>query len=109
MENRKKNIKERKQLVLAMETVVRAINEEDVMMGWLMCGVADGDLNDDSTWEDVDDFYVEDDKNFADIMSCFVRTMRRMVDSDEEFEEEDRRKGNGYLYCDRVVSKYNEM
>ena len=102
------NLKERKQLILAMETVVRSINEEGISDGWLMCGVADGDLNDDSTWEDVDDFYVEDDENFADIMSCFVRTMRRMVDSDEEFDEEDRKKGNYYLYCDRVTSKYKE-
>lgn len=105
--DKKKNIKERKQLILAMETVVRAINEEDVVDGWLMCGVADGDLNKDSTWEDVDDMYVEKDERFADIMSCFVRTMRRMVDSDE-FEKDDRQKGNGYLYCDRVVSKYEE-
>ncbi len=101
--------KARKQLVLAMETVVRAINEEGIDDGWLMCGVADGDLNADSTWEDVDDFYVEDDERFADLMSCFVRTMRRMVDSDEDFDEEDRNKGNGYIHCDRVVSKYEEF
>ena len=101
------NLKERKQLILSMETVVRAINEEDVIEGWLMCGVADGDLNSNSTWEDVDDFYVEDDVRFADIMSCFCRTMRRMISSNE-FDKEDRMKGNGFLYCDKVTSKYEE-
>lgn len=101
------DMKERKQLVLAMETVTRAINDEEILEGWLMCGVADGDLDSDSTWEDVDDFYVENDVRFADLMSCFVRTMRRMVD-DDEFDEEERKKGNGYLYCDKVVSKYEE-
>lgn len=105
--NKEKNLKERKQLVLAMETIVRSINAEDLINGWLMCGVADGDLNENSTWEDVDDFYVEDDDNFADIMSCFVRTMRRMID-DDEFDDEERRKGNGYLYCNWVTSKYKE-
>lgn len=104
---REPNLKERKQLILAMETVVRSINAEDVIEGWLMCGVADGDLNENSTWEDVDDIYVEDDENFADIMSCFVRTMRRMID-DDDFDDEERRKGNYYLYCDRITSKYKE-
>ena len=35
---------QRKKMVLAMEYICRQINDEDVFMPWLMCGVADGDL-----------------------------------------------------------------
>lgn len=112
--NKEKNMKQRVDMVRAMETIVRNINNEDVMWGWLMCGVADGDITDETTDEEIYMDYCEDDNQFADIMSCFVRTIRRMVDDDEEFDVEefdveDRAKGNGYLYCDGVVSKYNEM
>ena len=45
------------------------------MNSWLMSGVADGDLNSDSTWADVDDWYVEDG-HFTDIMNLFCRIMK---------------------------------
>jgi len=103
---RPKNETSRTELLRAMSTIVSAINNEEIIYGWLSSGIADGDenLSDAELYEN----YGEDDNTFADIMSSFVRTMRRMVD-DDEFDEEDRRKGNGYLYCDRVTSKLEEI
>lgn len=86
---------ERAKMVLAMEFIARQINDEEVFMGWLMNGVADGDL-DYGEWEisKVDDYYLEDE-NFKDLMSCFLRRMVGAWNS-------------GGLYCDGVVSKDKE-
>ncbi len=82
---------ERKKMVLAMEYIARQINDEDVFMGWLMTGVADGDLKY-GEWdpEVVEDYYIEDD-NFRDLMSCFLRRMTGA------------RKSGG-LYCNGIVA-----
>ena len=39
-----KTKEERVKMVKAMEFICRQINDEDVFMGWLMNGVADGDI-----------------------------------------------------------------
>lgn len=82
----------RKKMVLAMEFIARQINDEDVFDGWLMCGVADGDLKY-GEWDvdAVDDYYIED-STFAELMACFLRRMAGAKES-------------GGLYCDKVVSK----
>ena len=86
------NVNERKKMVLAMEYIARQINDEDVLMGWLMGGVADGDIPYGSTdVDDVDEYYIED-KNFEDLMSCFLRRMAGAWNS-------------GGLYCDKIVCK----
>ena len=82
----------RRKMVLAMEYIARQINDEDVFEGWLMGGVADGDIPYASIdVDDVDDYYIEDG-NFKDLMSCFLR---RMVGAWK----------SGGLYCDEVVSQ----
>ena len=73
---------EKKTVVLAMEILARNINDEDIFMGWLMCGVADGDIDYQSAIEKlseiseemVDDYYVEED-NYKDLCDCFLRRM----------------------------------
>ena len=86
---------ERAKMVLAMEYICRQINDDDVFMGWLMGGVADGDLKY-GEWdpEVVDEWYTED-KSFKDLMSCFLRRMAGAYRS-------------GGLYCDNVVSDWKE-
>lgn len=85
--------KERAELVLAMETICRHINNEDILMGWLMNGVADGDITSETTWDDENiEYYYEDDETFAELMGCFMKRMTRAAK-------------DGGLYCDRVVSK----
>ena len=83
-------------MVKAMEFIARNINDEEVFMGWLYSGVADGDLEyGDLEFKDEDfdnlGYYIEDE-NFRHLMSLFLRLMRRAYKS-------------GGLYCDRVVSE----
>ncbi len=84
---------ERAKMVVCMEYIARQINDENVFDGWLMCGVADGDIPyGDLDYEKVDECYTEDD-NFKDIMSCFLRRMTGAYRS-------------GGLYCGGIVSDY---
>ena len=95
IEDRKKMIlEERKKMILAMEYIARQINDEDVFMGWLMCGVPDGDIEYGSF--DTEQIYDEDsmltDDGFRELMDCFLN---RMVGA----------KKSGGLYCGGVVTK----
>ena len=86
------NAERRKKVVLAMEMLVRCVNNEELLDPWLMCGVADGDINPYSTdISEVDDWYIEDD-NFKDLLSIFCRTMAKAWN-------------NGGLYEDGVTSR----
>lgn len=83
---------DRVKMVKAMEFIARQINDEEVFWGWLMEGVADGDL--DATPSDVADSaedYIED-RDFADLMDTFLWCMSKAYKS-------------GGLYCDGVVSR----
>lgn len=83
------NKKARTELIRAMETVARSINDEEIFEGWLMCGVADGDIDDDTTDEELE-YYIED-TNLADLMGVFLRVISRA-------------KRSGGLYLDGVSS-----
>lgn len=92
-----KTKEERVKMVKAMEFICRQINDEDVFMGWLMNGVADGDikygdLSTDNVDEDEATYYAEDDDDFAELMGCFLRRMTMA-------------NASGGLYCGNVVSK----
>lgn len=89
-------LQDRVKMVKAMEFICRQINDEDVFDGWLMNGVADGDIkygdfSVDNLEEDDATYYAEDDDTFADLMACFLRRMARA-------------KKSGGLYCDGVTS-----
>lgn len=81
----------RAEVVKAMETLARCINDEDIFESWLMVGVADGDIDSDTELEDVDEYYTED-KNFSELMDLFLRLMSRAKNDDTG------------LYCDGIVS-----
>lgn len=87
------NLSARAKLVRAMETIARCVNDEDIFYRWLLCGVADGDIDNDTTDEDLE-YYCED-KTFADLMERFLDLMTAA-------------KRSGGLYEDRIVSKYEE-
>lgn len=90
----KANIKqERIRMVKAMEYIYRQINNEIVFDGWLMNGVADGDIEYGyfAPVDDNMDYYIEDE-SFADLMGCFLRRIKGAERS-------------GGLYCGGVVSK----
>ena len=84
------NKAERAAMVRAMEFIVRQINDEEVFEPWLIYGVADGDI-DETTTNDEIECYI-DDRNFAELMGLFLRLMSRADKS-------------GGLYCDGVVSE----
>jgi hypothetical protein len=96
--------KMRVEIVRAMETIARSINDEELFGVWLMNGVADGDITETTTDEEVYTNYCEDDYGFADLMATFARLMR-YVTQDEDIDEEDLKAGNGIFYVDGVVSK----
>lgn len=86
------NAELRKRAVLNMEFLVRSMNDEELLDGWLMCGVPDGDIPYGSTDTScVDDYFVQDD-HFAELMRLFLRCMHSADKS-------------GGLYVDGVVSK----
>ena len=87
------NLSRRAKVVRAMETMARCVNDEEVFYRWLLCGVADGDIDDDTTDEDLE-YYCED-KTFADLMERFLDLMNAA-------------KRSGGLYEDKIVSKYEE-
>ncbi len=84
------NVEYRKNIVLAMECLVREVNNEELIEPWLMCGVPDGEIQQ-YTQDEVDDYFVEDN-NFAELMGLFLKIMSRA-------------KNDGGLYVDKVVSK----
>ena len=88
------NVKERVAVVRAMETIARAINDEGIFGEWLSFGVADGDIDESTTDEELM-FYVESNETFGELMSTFTHMMKRVHTS-------------GGLYVDGVASdKYN--
>lgn len=90
------NAIERIKMVKAMEFIARQMNDEEAFEGWLVNGVADGDIEYgtlDVQPDDAEDMavYIEDE-SFADLMDTFLWCMREAQKS-------------GGLYCDNVVSK----
>lgn len=81
--------KERVELVRAMETVARSINHERIFEGWLMYGVADGDINEETTDEELE-YYIEDDV-LKGLIGCFLRCMEKAS-------------RNGGLYIDGIAA-----
>ena len=87
---------ERAKMVLAMEYICRQLNDEVAFNGWLMCGVADGDIQYGETDpETVDDFYLENDR-FRELMECFLRRMSCAVK-------------HGGLCCDLIATRDSEV
>lgn len=82
--------KERVAMVRAMELLARAVNNEDIFMSWLINGIADGDIKENTTDDELE--YYTEDETFAELMNTFLAIMSEA-------------KRNGGLYVDGVVSK----
>lgn len=85
------NEKKRIEIVRAMETIARAVNDEEVFDHWLICGVADGDIEENTSDEELE-YYISD-KAFAELMETFLTVMKNA-------------KKSGGLYVDGIVSGY---
>ena len=82
--------KERITAVRAMDFLVRSVNNEELLIPWLMEGVADGDIDEDTTDEELED-YVNDDVYFSELMELFLKVMSSARE-------------DGGLYVDGIVS-----
>lgn len=82
--------KTRVNMVRAMETIARCTNDESAFNLWLSMGVADGDIDEDTTDEELE--YYCDDVTFAELMDTFLKLMARA-------------KKSGGLYCDGITSE----
>ena len=83
---------ERKKAIVCMEYLARQLNDEGILMTWLMGGVPDGDIK----YGDLDDTIINNNdyminEGFKDIMTCFLRCMYAAYN-------------DGGLYCGGVVS-----
>lgn len=84
------NKQERIEMIKAMETIARTINDENILEQWLIYGVADGDIDENTKNEEID--YYTNDETFQDLMNLFLILMSSA-------------KKSGGLYCDNIVSK----
>ena len=86
----KNKLHRRARVVRAMEEIARCVNDEELFVGiWLTEGVADGDIDQKTTDEDLE-WYCEDD-TFKDLMYTFLVLMEEA-------------KKDGGLYCDDITS-----
>lgn len=93
----KKQRMERAELVIAMDKLIKCINDEQVVCGWFMYGVADGDIKSDTKAEDVLDEYLDDD-TFSELMGEFITLMycaKRM----------NKKSDKGTLFATGIISK----
>lgn len=81
----------RAQMVRSMDTIARSVNDEELVVGfWFTYGVADGDINDNTTDEEIVELgYCEDD-TFGELMAKFLSLIRMAKDES--------------LYCDGITS-----
>lgn len=80
----------RKDTILAMERLVRSINNEEIIESWLMCGIPDGDIRN-YTKDEVDDYFTEDE-NLKDLITLFLKLMTKA-------------NKNGSLYIDGITGE----
>lgn len=86
-------MKERYEMIRAMETIIRNLNDERYIDKWLSLGIADGDITEDSTDEDLE--WYADTRNFSELMNLFCEIMKNATKGSNQ---------NGVLYCDGVIS-----
>ena len=80
----------RADVVRAMEIMVSTINDETIIDSWLMVGVADGDITDTTTNEEIDELGYTEDKTFEELLTLFLKLMNKA--------------GNDGLYFDKILS-----
>lgn len=85
-------MKERVQAVRAMELLARSVNCEDYIEPWIVLGVADGDITEETTDEEIAEDYCEDNECFSELMNLFLGIMKKA-------------KSNGGLYIGGVCSE----
>lgn len=71
------NMKARAEMVKSMDTIVRSVNNEDYVESWLMWGVADEDINSDTTLEEIIDLGYCETNMYEALKRLFLNIMVR--------------------------------
>lgn len=87
-----KTLKLRAKVVRSLDDIAHLVNDERVFEYWLLYGVADGDIDDTTTDEELE-YYCED-STFAELLEDFLTLMTKA-------------KRSGGLYCDGITSESN--
>ena len=62
--------------VRAMEEIARMVNDEELFVGlWLSLGVADGDIKENTTDEEIVELGYTEENTFNDLMNTFLELM----------------------------------
>lgn len=56
--------------VIAMDRLARELIDEDLFESWLICGVADGDIDKCTAWDDIDECYLSNE-NYNQLCELF--------------------------------------
>lgn len=76
MANIDKKMLKRAKMVRSMETIARCVNDEEIFIGlWLTLGVADEDIKEDTTDEEIVEMGYCEDGTFGDLMNVFLEMM----------------------------------
>lgn len=84
----------RQDLVRAMDLIARSLNDEELIEQWLIYGVADGDIDEDTTDEYLE-MYCSKDEDFAELIDLFTNLMKES-------------RASGGIYFDGIVSGEDE-
>lgn len=85
-------MKTRADVVRAMDIMVSCINDERIMETWLAVGVADGDINTETTNEEIEDLGYTTDTTFEELLTLFLKLMNKA--------------SKDGLYCDGILSSH---
>ena len=69
------NKEQRAKMVRAMELLVRSVNDEEQLDIWLRLGVGDGDIDEQTTDQDLEEMGYLEDQTYKELMSVFIKTM----------------------------------
>lgn len=86
---------EKGKMIKSMETVIKNLNNKRFLYWWLMYGVADGDITEETTDEEAEEMYGED---LTDLMNLFARIMYSATKENLE------NYMKSTFYCDGVIS-----
>ena len=96
MTKEEKQSLKRAKIVRAMDTLARCINNEMIFERWLLSGIADNDITDNTTSVDIISAGYCTDEEFKNLMSLFLKLMYKAS-------------GDGGLYAEGVVSATRQI
>ena len=75
---------QRRKNVYMMDIIIKHLNDENQLERWLMCGVADGDIEEGETniFDSIIDWYVEEE-NYKELVDLFLNILGDAMDDND--------------------------